>query len=77
MHKGELWPRCMLGEGPSYPHEGAGAPTEYPVRIADLGLSPGGRARGTGCAGWDGAFDVVVEALDDVAGSGVLEVLRL
>ena len=64
-------------ETPSYPHEGAGAPTEYPVRLADLGFPPGGRACRTGCAGGDRAFDVVVEALDDVAGAGLFEVLCL
>lgn len=66
-----------VGGDSSYSHEGAGAPTEYPVRLADLGLPPGGRARRIGCASGDGAFDVVVEALDDVAGAGFFEVLRL
>ena len=68
---------CVLGGGSSYSHEGAGAPTEYPVRLADLGFPPGGGACRTGCAGGDGAFDVVVEALDDVAGAGLFEVLSL
>ena len=61
----------------SYPHEGSRASTEYPVCIADLSFAPRRGAGRAGGARGDGAFDVVVEALDDVAGAGLFEVLRL
>lgn len=66
------------GRSPSstYPQEAGRTPTEYPVRIVDGGFSPrrcacpASRRRGR-CA-----LDVVIEALDNIAGARLLEVLR-
>jgi hypothetical protein len=61
----------------AYPQEAGRAATEYPVHITNGGLSP---CCGASCSSRGGsrcALDVVVEALDDVAGARLFEVLCL
>lgn len=61
-----------------YPHEARRTPRKDPVALHDLALPPRVRpaaragVRGAGRGG--GAFDVVVEAFDDVAGARLFEV---
>ena len=71
---------CYCGQPavPStYPQEARGAATEDAVRVADLGLAACRCARSAGGCGGRSALDVVVEALDNVSGARLFEVLRL
>lgn len=61
----------------TYPQEAVGAAAEYPVHIADRGLSPRRRTGSTSVCGGGCALDVVVEALYDVPSGCLFEVLRL
>lgn len=53
----------------AYSQEAVGAPAEYPVQVADRGLSTRRRAWAASCSCGSCPFDVVVEAFDDVSGA--------
>ncbi len=60
-----------------YPHKASRTPRKHPIALQNLPLPPRVRptARvGIRRAGRRGAFDIVVEALDDVAGTRLFEV---
>jgi hypothetical protein len=61
----------------TYPQEAGRAAAEYPVHITNGGLSPCRCASCSSRGGGRCALDVVVEALDDVAGARLFEILCL
>mgnify|MGYP004507771605 CR=1 FL=1 len=73
----EMQTPCQPAVPSTYPQETGRASTKYPVCIADLRFTPCRRARPTRRCGSRCALDVVVEALDDVSGAGLFQVLRL
>ena len=72
-----LWLSMSKRRISTYPQEACRAPTEYPVCITD-GRFPSGRGTCSSCCrGGRRSLDVVVEALDNVSGARLFEVLRL
>ena len=61
----------------TYSQEACRAPAEDAVRITDGSLAPGCSACSPCCRGGCCALDIVIEALDDIPGARLFEVLCL